>query len=154
MHFTTDAQRACYERLMPWIQDLYPDQVILHDALPIFVIPGGSAVAYVEVAAWGDDAMVRTWAYVVTGAELSAELMHYLLRQNAELPFGAFSLDEDGDIRFEHAIVGSTCDLKELRASAEAVMRTADEFDDAIRSRAGGERAVERLGLVSPEASP
>jgi hypothetical protein len=106
----------------------------------------GSAFAQIGVFPWGDDdALITTRSYVVTGIELTAELMRFLLHENAGMRFGAFGIDEDGDVIFEHSIVGSTCDQRELESSVTAVAATADEYDDRIVSRWGGERALDQI---------
>jgi len=69
--------------------------------------------------------------------------MQFLLRKNDDMRFGAFGLDRDMDIFFEHTIVGSTCDKEELRATVMAVLQTADKYDDEIVAKWGGERAVD-----------
>ncbi|WP_448380454.1 T3SS (YopN, CesT) and YbjN peptide-binding chaperone 1 [Gloeomargarita sp.] len=148
MLFESAPQQACYEKIRPWMQELFGDKVQIREDLPIFIIPRGSAYAAVEVLPWTeDDAIVCTWSYVVKGAELKPELLQYLLRKNTEIPFGAFGIDEDGDILLEHAIVGSTCDRKELETSAKSIMEMADRYDDEISALAGGQRAADRLGV-------
>jgi hypothetical protein len=57
--------------------------------------------------------------------------------------FGAFGVDKDGDIIFEHTIVGSTIDKEELKSSVKAVLSVADHYDDDIVSRWGGKRALD-----------
>ena len=105
----------------------------------------GSAFAVLNVYPWKeDDAVVNTRSYVVTGVELTPDLLYYLLRENDDMRFGAFGIDEDNDIYFEYAIVGSTCDKPELKAAVGAVAATADEYDDLIVERWGGARAVDR----------
>ncbi|HOD05119.1 MAG TPA: YbjN domain-containing protein, partial [Anaerolineaceae bacterium] len=91
-----------------------------------------------------DDATITTRAYVVTGVELTPDLMHFLLRENDRMRFGAFGVDQDNDIFFEHTIVGSTCDMEELKSSVLAVVYTADQYDDQIIQKWGGQRAVDR----------
>lgn len=146
MDFETDAQRDCYERIKPWLKDLFGPSVFERDDRPVLAVLHGSAFAQVGVFPWGDeDAIITTRSYVVTGAELSAELMHYLLNENEGMHFGAFGVDLDGDILFEHSIVGSTCDKKELEASVAAVLKTADEYDDRIVARWGGQRALDQV---------
>jgi hypothetical protein len=94
---------------------------------------------------WGeDDAIITTRSWVVTGIELTQELLQYLLRENDTMRFGAFGLDSDNDVFFEHTIVGSTADKHELKASVMAVVMTADRYDDIIAERWGGTRAVDR----------
>jgi len=104
-----------------------------------------SAIAQVAVYPWGnDDATITTRSYVTTGTEVTPDLMHFLLRENDTMRFGAFGLDSDNDIFFEHTIVGSTCDKDELKASVLAVVTTADRYDEQVVSRWGGQRAVDR----------
>jgi hypothetical protein len=123
MEFETRAQQEIYEKVLPWVAELQ-----------IGVFPWSEA-----------DAVITTRSYVVTGAELTPELMRYLLTENAGMRFGAFGLDEEGDIIFEHTIVGSTCDQKELESSVVHVARTADDYDDLIVERWGGERALDQV---------
>jgi hypothetical protein len=107
-------------------------------------VVSGSAVAQIAVYPWGDDdAVICTRSYVVRGPELRPDLLEHLLRENADMRFGAFGIDDDGDILFEHSICGSTCDLEELKASVVAVARTADRYDDDIVARWGGQRALD-----------
>ena len=145
MKFKTAPQRACYEKIAPWVKELFEGTIVPEYPIPVLIVSMGSASAMVEISPWGDDATVRTWSYVVTGAELTADLMQFLLRRNVEMEFGAFGIDDDGDIRFEHALVGSTCDKPELQASVTAVLEAADRYDDEIVKRWGGKRAVDRV---------
>jgi hypothetical protein len=124
---------------------LFGEFAVARDDVPAIGVVVGSAVAQAIVFPWGeDDATICTRAYVVTGAELTPDLMRYLLRENADMRFGAFGVDDDGDILFEHTIVGSTCDKEELKASVMAVVMTADRYDDQIVARWGGQRALDR----------
>ncbi|MCS6860786.1 MAG: YbjN domain-containing protein [Abditibacteriales bacterium] len=146
MEFETQAQRACYEKVLPWMKELFGEFAIARDDIPAIGVFVGSAVAQVVVYPWGDDdAVLCTRAYVVTGAELTPDLMYFLLRENADMRFGAFGVDSDDDIFFEHTIVGSTCDKNELKASVMTVVMIADHYDDQIVARWGGQRALERM---------
>lgn len=146
MEFTTEAQRACYEKVVPWMKELFGEFAVVRKDAPVVGVLVGSAVAQTWVYPWGDDdAVICTRAYVVMGAELTPDLMRYLLRENADMRFGAFGIDDDGDIFFEHSIVGSTGDKNELKASVLAVVTTADRYDDEIVARWGGQRALDRM---------
>jgi len=146
MEFETEAQKECYEKVAPWVKELFGGSVLRKPDRPILGVMHGSAFAQVGVFPWGeDDAIITTRSYVVTGVKLKPELMKFLLQENAGMRFGAFALDDDGDIIFEHSIVGSTCDQRELEESVIAVARTADEYDDQIVSRWGGERALDQI---------
>jgi hypothetical protein len=146
MEFESQAQKECYERVLPWVTELFGGSVLRKPDVPVLGVMHGSAFAQIGVFPWGDDdALITTRSYVVTGIELTAELMRFLLHENAGMRFGAFGIDEDGDVIFEHSIVGSTCDQRELESSVTAVAATADEYDDRIVSRWGGERALDQI---------
>lgn len=146
MEFANETQRACYEKILPWMKELFGTFAGRREDVPEFGVWVGSALARTAVLPWkNDDAVISTRAYVVTGAELSRELLHYLLLENGRLNFGAFGVDEDGDIFFEHNIVGSTCDKEELKTSVLSVVLVADEYDDKIVERWGGSRALDRM---------
>ena len=146
MEFETQAQKECFERVGPWVKELFGGSVLRKPDKPILGVMHGSAFTQVGVFPWGpDDAIITTRSYVVTGVEITQDLLVYLLQENAGMRFGAFALDDDEDIIFEHSIVGSTCDQRELEASVIAVARIADEYDDRIVARWGGERALDQV---------
>lgn len=144
MEFLSEAQKACYARVRDMMDDLFGDDVVPREDVPVFGLHMGSALAEAVVYPWAeDDAVITTRAYVVRGATVTPELMRYLLEENDKLRFGGFGLDEDGDIFFQHAIVGSTVDPEELRASLLAVVITSDEYDDKIIAKYGGQSALD-----------
>lgn len=145
IEFQTDAQRTTYEKIKPWFRTLFGDFVTVVEDHPVFWVTVGSASTNTTVFPWGeDDATICTRAWLVTGAEMSNELLHFLLRENADMRFGAFGVDADNDILFEHTIVGSTADMEELRASVQAVAFTSDRYDDELVKRFGGTRMADR----------
>jgi type III secretion system-like peptide-binding chaperone len=146
MEFKSEAQKACYEKVVPWMKEVFGEFIRVREDMPIIAVFVGSAIAQVAVFAWGDnDATITTRAYVVTGADTSQkDLLEYLLRESADMRFGAFGIDQEGDILFQHAIVGSKADKDELKASVMAVVLTADDYDDKIVSRWGGQRALDK----------
>ncbi|OLP18593.1 hypothetical protein BST81_09895 [Leptolyngbya sp. 'hensonii'] len=149
MDFETAGQKACYEKIAPWMQDLFGDSLVPYEIEPVFSINFGSAIAYTKVAPWDDedDAIIITRSFVVTDIAINADLTYYLLHLNESLLFGAFGLDSDDDIVFEHNLIGSTCDQEELRMSVMTVIRIADEYDDEIVETWGGQRALDRMLL-------
>lgn len=148
MRFTTPAQESCYTKIKPWLADLCrEDPLVEQDDQALFILPLGSAAAVVEILPWNENETVITIrAYVATDVALSPDLMLFLLQQNAQIPFGAFSVDEAGDIRFEHALVGSTCDPLELTTAVKAVLEVADTYDDKITQTWGGQRSIDHVG--------
>ena len=79
-------------------------------------------------------------ANVVRKAEINNEVMHFLLRKNAQIQFGAFGLLFDGTIVFSHSITGSNLDENELMTTLTSVAQMADYYDDVIVAMAGGKR--------------
>lgn len=144
MDFQTEPQRACYERVTPWLRELFGGTALTRDDRPVIGVAHGSAFAQVGVFPWGEDAIITTRAYVVADIDLTLDLLRFLLHENGGMHFGAFGVDDDGDIFFEHSILGSTCDKRELETSVVAVVETADRYDDRIVERWGGRRALDR----------
>jgi len=146
MRFETAAQEACYNRVLPWMRELFGGFALEFEDYPRVGVAVGSAFAVVSIHPWADEeATVATRAYVVTGAKADADLYEWLLRKNDEMRFGAFGIDDEGDIFFKHSILGSTMDKDELKASVLAVVMTADTNDDDIIRRWGGKRALDRM---------
>lgn len=147
MEFKTEAQKAVYEKVKGYAIQLFGETINIPADRPVLGYQHGSAYVSVFIFPFMEDnatVCVRSW--IITGAELTPDLMRYLLNENDNMRFGAFGVDDDGDIFFEHTIVGSTCDKEELKASMWAVAGTADKYDDEIRQRWGGQRACDRVG--------
>ena len=115
---------------------------------PIFMGRSGSTIVYISIIEWDSDTLVNVFAFVVSGATVTPELMEFLLEENHVLRFGAFSLDGEGNIIFRHSLVGSTLDKKELESAVYAVALTADEYDDIIAKEFGGLRAIDQVELM------
>lgn len=143
--FETDPQRATYERVATMLRDEFGKQASPHSERPVFMLRTGSAMTQVHVDRIGDQAsVVRALSWVVTGAEQSPELHKFLLEANLSVRFGAFAVDQAGDIAFTHAIVGEGLTTDALMFSVVGVAQIADEYDDLIVQRFGGQRASER----------
>jgi hypothetical protein len=146
IRFETIAQAEAHEKVSGYLSELFGEMAKPVPTRAVFLLQMGSTLTHIVVAPWGDDdAVVMVRAYVVYGADLAPDLLRYLLEKNASMRFGAFGLDRDGDIFFEHSIVGSTCDKEELKASIMAVTHTADRQDEQIMERWGGLREMDRI---------
>lgn len=145
IQFQTKAQEEIYGRVAGWMKEIFGEFAVAREDAPSFNTYVGSAFAVTAVTPWGeDDAVIMTRSWVVTKIEGNQDLYYYLLRENDIMRFGAFGLDSDNDIYFEHAIPGKSTDKDELKASVMAVILTADKYDDTITQRWGGQRAVDR----------
>ncbi len=150
MRFETPAQKECYGRVFEWMDELFGESLQVHSERPEFALCLGSAVAQTIVLPFQDDALVATRAYVVNNVSASLELYQFLLRQNDQIAFASFGLDDRGDIFLEHSVLGSSCSLEDLSASVRSVALMADALDDVIVARWGGERALDRARKLSP----
>lgn len=142
IEFETDAQKECYEKVEIWLKEIFGECLMERESSPGFAVKSGSALMHVHVKAWSDDdAIISCLSLVVSGAEITPELMRHLLLQNSKYRFGAFSVDSDDDILFDHSIIGSSCSKQELKFILLGMMGSVDDMDDEIVSRWGGQRA-------------
>jgi hypothetical protein len=129
----------------------------------LYVIKQGSTYVLINIVPWGDNkALCRVAAQLVKGVTLSAELSAQLLHLNSQLRFGAFAFDPvDNLILFIHSILGgTTLDEDELLATLTDVAIIADEYDDKIIEKYGGqtmrdlleEAALERVLDADPDS--
>lgn len=147
MKFQTKAHKKCYEKVKKHGTEIFGKQFIALDDVPVFILPYGSAMVHISISPCGDDdATILTRSYVVRSPRVDAELMSYLLHKNNSMRFGAFGMDSDDDVFFEHCLFGSTCDKEEFKASVLAVATTADLLDDEIVEKWGGEKAMDTVG--------
>jgi len=97
-------------------------------------------VGHIGVLPWGEKgAVIKTRSYVMRKPAITPEMLHFLLRENDTMRFGAFGLDADGDVFFEYSVQGSTCSLECLKAAVLAVGYTSDQYDEKLAERWGGE---------------
>ncbi len=141
MEFRNEMQKNVYVMVASWFEpDVQAGAIERNAERPSFVMRNGSTAMTISVNPYGDDeAVINVCGWVVKGAKVSPELMQFLLNTNRDLYFGAFGLDTKNDyVTFEHSIIGSTCDKKELYTSIHAVLSTADKYDDMIVEKFGG----------------
>lgn len=144
MQLTTAMHEEVYVKVATWMREVYGEAVAFDEERPVLGLGFGSARVEVRVEPWGsDDAVIRARSVVVREARVDPELMQFLLRANDDCLFGAFGLEADGSVVFQHAIVGSTCNPPELRSTVMGVLSVADRYDDEIVERWGGKRAVD-----------
>ncbi len=128
----------------------------------LYVIKQGSSYVMINIVPLDNDrAVVRCVAQLVSGVRMDGDLALQLLHLNSQLRFGAFSYDPvDNLILFSHSILGgSTLDRDELVFTLTDVALIADEYDDRIISKYGGqtmreileEAALERLLDADPD---
>jgi hypothetical protein len=128
----------------------------------LYVIKQGSSYVMINIVAIDNDrAQVRCVAQLVRGVRMEGDLAVQLLHLNAQLRFGAFSFDPvDNLVLFSHSILGGpTLDKDELMITLTDVALVADEWDDKIIQKYGGQTmrdiledaAIERLLDADPD---
>jgi hypothetical protein len=120
----------------------------------LYVIKQGSAYVMINIVPWGDNrAMVRCTAQLVKGADVDGPLAKQLLELNSHLRFGAFGMDPvEHTILFTHTILGgTTLDSEELTATLRDVALIADEYDDKLMKKYGGQRMIDLLEEAAME---
>ena len=114
----------------------------------LYVVKQGSSYVMINVVPWGEQrAIVRCVAQLVKGVRMEPSLALQLLRLNSVLRFGAFAYVKEGDlVLFLHSILGGdTLNTEELMATIRDVALIADDRDDKIIDRFGGQRMQDLL---------
>lgn len=111
-----------------------------------FTINFGSSQVMIIVRPFTEnETCVEIMSNVVTGANITPDLMKFLLQKNSEIHFGAFGLLFDDTITFQHSITGTNLDKNEFETSLKAVAIISDHYDDEIIKMAGGKRAIDLI---------
>jgi hypothetical protein len=122
------------------LDDAYPEYMTFGNG--VYAVSRGSTRVMIAVRSFTpEECMIEVTAHVVTDANVSPELMKFLLRKNAELHIGGFGLLFDDTIVFSYSITGTHMDRNELITAIAAVAVIADHYDDEIVALAGGKRA-------------
>ena len=114
----------------------------------VFVVKQGSTFVMLTVMPVdADRAQVRCIAQLVKGVNMTPDLALELLTLNARLRFGAFAYAEGARlVLLTHSLLGGdTLDPEELQATLGDLARVADEYDDYIIERHGGQRMADLL---------
>ena len=153
--FANAVQAVTYEKVETYLKQatLFKDALRCHPQTPQFDILYGSTLVEIEVLPWEEHpwesselAIVRATSCVTVGSSLNTELMQFLLTENRRMRFGAFHLDEAGQVRFAESVLGGdNMDLMELQTCILAVVTIADTYDDLIAAKFGGHRAIDRI---------
>ena len=125
-------------------REAFGESLDVFDDEPGFGMRMGSTVVMAYVRPWGDDAAwLQSYSPVVKGADINGDLALYLLKKNEGMRFGAFGLADDGTIFFNYSVIADTVDKEEFKACILAVAQTADDLDDEIVKRWGGQRVAD-----------
>src|SRR5688572_6450421 len=142
--FHTQCQEEVYRQVKSYLDELVEEHFDDADHCD-FYLKYGSTVLEISIDPYEeDDAVIEVLAFCVQGVEQSFELMQELLRLNAEVPLGAFSMFGQ-DIFFSHSFLGRRLRPEQLIASLDSVASISDLYDEKLVAKYGGETALERL---------
>jgi len=114
----------------------------------LYVIKQGSTLVMLSVHSWRQNhAVVRLVAQLVKGVSMEVPLALELLEINAVLRFGAFAYVPAGEvILFCHTLADrELTDEEEFMETIRDFALVADEYDDRIAARFGGQTMEELL---------
>ncbi|MEO8381249.1 MAG: YbjN domain-containing protein [Acidobacteriota bacterium] len=142
--FHTQCQEEVYRQVKTYLDELVEEH--FDDAGHCdFYLKYGSTVLEISIDPYEeDDAVIEILAFCVQGAEQTFELTTELLRLNAEVPLGAFSMVGQ-DIFYSHSFLGRRLRPEQLIASLDCVASISDLYDERLVAKYGGETALERL---------
>src|SRR3954447_11725101 len=142
--FNTACQEEVYRQVKSYLDELVDEH--FDDAEHCdFYLKYGSTVLEISIDPYQeDDAVIEVLAFCVQGVEPSFELMSELLKVNAEVPLGAFSMVGE-HVFFSHSFLGRRLHPEQLIASLDIVANVSDEYDEKLVAKYGGETAIDCL---------
>ncbi len=133
---------AAQDKVRGVLQNRFANHIDFGDGT--FAIPHGSSSVAIVVRPYTEtDTMVELIAQIVSEAKVTPEVMHWLLRKNAELHMGAFGLLFDDSIVYNYSLSGNNLDADELESAIASIAVIADHYDDELVQMTGGKRAVD-----------
>ncbi len=113
-----------------------------------YIVKQGSTFVMLTVVPIDEErSQVRCIAQLVKGVNMTPELSLELLKLNTRLRFGAFAYAEGKQlVLLTHSLLGgATLDAEEIAAALVDLAMVADEQDDEIIARWGGQRMQDLL---------
>jgi hypothetical protein len=144
MEFESEVHEETFNRLQEYLGELFEEPY--HDPdNDHFYVRYGTTVLEISVQPYGsEEAIVVIMSYCVQEVELAEDLLLGLLELNHQLPCGSFSL-VGNDIFFSHSLFGKSLEPRDLLRAITAVATVADDYDDRIVAKYGGQTALERI---------
>jgi len=150
IEFRNDVQKECYGKLKGYLGQLFGELAEEADDSPAFFFSMGSAMVRIYALGFGKSATFAANSWVVRDVETTLPLAKFLLEANANMTFGAFGIDEDGDVFFRQSIFAPTATKEDVRHLVMSVLSTADEWDDEIQKKFGGRRSADPAEAPQP----
>lgn len=144
MRFEHEVQEQTFYRVEEYLRELF-DEPYHEPETDHFYVRYGTTVLEISVEPYGpEEAVVTVMSYCVQDVEVSEELLLGLLELNHTLLFGSFSL-VGSDIFFAYSLFGHSLQRRNLLGAIAAVATLADDYDDRIVEKYGGQTALEKI---------
>lgn len=142
--FDSAVHQETFEKLREYLGELFEDPY--HDPeSDHFYVRYGTTVLEISLEPYGpEETIIVIMSYCAQDVEIEEELLAGLLGLNHQLPCGHFSV-VGNDIFFAHSLFGRSLDPRDLLRAITAVATVADDYDDRIVARYGGQTALERI---------
>lgn len=142
--FDHEVQEETFKKVKEYLGELFEEPY--HDPENNhFYVRYGTTVLEIAVEPYGpDEAVVNIMSYCVQDVELEEDLLLGLLELNHQLLCGSFSL-VGNDIFFAHSLYGKGLEPRDLLRAITSVATVADDYDDRIVARYGGQTALEKI---------
>lgn len=142
--FETAVQEEVFHKLKEYLGELF-DEPYYDPENDHFYVRYGTTVLEISVDPYeAEEAVVTIMSYCVQDVEVEEELLVGLLELNHQVSCGHFSL-VGTDIFFAHSLFGKSLDARDLLRAITAVATLADDYDDRLVERYGGQTALERI---------
>ena len=142
--FDHEVQEETFKKVKEYLGELFEEPY--HDPENNhFYVRYGTTVLEIAVEPYGsEEAVVNIMSYCVQDVELEEDLLLGLLELNHQLLCGSFSL-VGNDIFFAHSLYGKGLEPRDLLRAITSVATVADDYDDRIVARYGGQTALEKI---------
>ena len=142
--FEHELQEETFHKVREYLSDLFEEPY--HDPEnDHFYVRYGTTVLEISVEPYGpEESVVNIMSYCVQDVELEEDLLLGLLELNHQMVCGSFSL-VGNDIFFAHSLYGKSLEPRDLLRAITSVAEVADDYDDRIVAKYGGQTALERI---------
>ena len=141
--FEHAVQEETFQKVKEYLGELFEEPY--HDPDDHFYVRYGTTVLEISVEPYGpEEAVVTIMSYCVQDVEMEEDLLLGLLELNHQLLCGSFSV-VGNDIFFAHSLFGKNLEPRDLLRAITSVATLADDYDDRIVARYGGQTALEKI---------
>lgn len=142
--FEHAVQEQTFHKVKEYLSELFEEPY--HDPEnDHFYVRYGTTVLEISVEPYGpEESVVTIMSYCVQDVEMEDDLLLGLLELNHQLLCGSFSV-VGSDIFFAHSLFGSSLEPRDLLRAITSVATLADDYDDRIVARYGGQTALEKI---------